>query len=245
MREQAQAGGVGRGRAGGVADQLGSEIAAGRHAAGDILLTDALAERFGVSRTAVREAVQVLQAKRLLRSTPRVGLTVRPVLEWHLYDPDVIRWRLAGPARVALLDELTELRAAVEPAAAAAAARRADDDGRLRLLGISALMRAAAARGDRTAFVAADVRFHESVLELSGNPLFTQLGPVTGELLRGRAALRLLPTAPDPEDAERHDAVALAVASGDPDAAEVAMRLVVRESLDDIHRRLDGGTAGG
>jgi DNA-binding FadR family transcriptional regulator len=238
------AAGPAKGRAGGVADQLGTEIAAGTHAAGAVLLTDALAERFRVSRTAVREAVQVLQAKRLLRSSPRVGLTVRPVGEWHLYDPDVIRWRLAGPGRVVLLDELTELRAAVEPAAAAAAARRADEDGRLRLLGVSAQMRAAAARGDRPAFLEADVRFHALVLELSGNPLFAQLGPVTGELLRGRAALRLLPTAPDPADAARHDAVALAVAASDPATAEDAMRAVVAESLADIHRRLDGDGAG-
>ena len=230
----------GKGLAGGLADQLGREIAAGTHTPGAVLLTDALAERFAVSRTVVREAVQALQAKRLLRSTPRVGLTVRPVTEWHLYDPDVIRWRLAGPARVVLLDELTELRAAVEPAAAAAAARRAARDDRVRLLEVSALMRAAAATGDRSAFVEADVRFHALVLELSGNPLFAQLGPVTGELLRGRAALRLLPTAPDPADAARHDAVALAVAAADPDAAEAAMRLVVRESLEDIHMRLDG-----
>jgi DNA-binding FadR family transcriptional regulator len=233
MREQ------GKGLAGGVADQLGREIAAGTHAPGAVLLTDALAERFAVSRTVVREAVQTLQAKRLLRSTPRVGLTVRPVTEWHLYDPDVIRWRLAGPGRVVLLDELTELRAAVEPAAAAAAARRAGQDGRVRLLEVSALMRAAAANGDRLTFVDADVRFHALVLELSGNPLFAQLGPVTGELLRGRAALRLLPAAPDPGDAARHDAVALAIACTDPDAAEAAMRLVVQESLDDIHMRLD------
>ncbi len=230
----------GRSLSGGVADQLGREIAAGTHAPGDVLLTDDLAERFTVSRTVIREAVQTLQAKHLLRSTPRVGLTVRPVLEWHLYDPDVIRWRLAGPGRFGLLDDLTELRAAVEPAAAAAAARRAGPEARVHLLECSALMRAAAATRDRTTFVNADVRFHALVLEMSGNSLFAQLGPVTGELLRGRAALRLLPTAPDPADAARHDAVAMAVAAEDPDAAEAAMRLVVQESLDDIHRRLDG-----
>jgi DNA-binding FadR family transcriptional regulator len=228
----------GKGLADQVADQLGREIAAGEHPPGAVLLTDVLAERFGVSRTVIREAVQALQAKRLLSSRPRVGLTVRPVLEWHLYDPDVIRWRLAGPSRTELLDELTELRAAVEPAAAASAARRAGQDARARLLECSAVMRACAATGNRDGFVDADVRFHELLLEMSGNPLFAQLGPVTGELLRGRAALRLLPTAPDPADAARHDSVAVAVASSDPEGAEEAMRLVVRESLEDIHQRL-------
>lgn len=229
---------LGKGLAGKVADEVGQAIASGRHAPGDVLRTDDLAERFGVSRTVIREAVQALQAKRLLRSTQRVGLTVRPVQEWHLYDPDVIRWRLAGPERITVLDELTELRAAVEPTAAAAAARHADRTMRTKLLESSARMRAAAAVGDRTSFLEADVDFHRLVLAMSGNPLFAQLAPVTEELLRGRAALKLLPTAPDPADADRHDAVAVAVASGDPGRAEVGMRAVVAESLEDIHMRL-------
>ncbi|WP_344660339.1 FadR/GntR family transcriptional regulator [Catenulispora subtropica] len=229
----------GRGLAGRVADALGRAIAAGDHAPGTVLRTEDLEERFTVSRTVVREAVQALQAKRLLRSSPRVGLTVRPMAEWHLYDPDVIRWRLAGPARTALLDELTELRGAVEPTAAAAAARRGDREQRTKLLECSARMRAAAAAKDRKAFLEADVDFHRQVLRMCGNPLFAQLAPVTEELLRGRAELKLLPSAPDPADANRHDAVAVAVAAGDAQGAEAAMRAVVAESLADIHMRLD------
>ena len=226
---------LGKGLAGTVADKLGRAIAGGEHKPGDVLRTEDLAERFTVSRTVVREAVQALQSKRLLRSSPRVGLTVRPVCDWHLYDPDVIRWRLAGPARAALLDELTELRGAVEPAAAFAAAKRGDRDQRTKLLESSARMRAAAAARDRKAFLEADIEFHQIVLAMCGNPLFAQLAPVTEELLRGRSELKLLPTAPDPADANRHDAVA----AGDPRAAEAAMRAVVAESLADIHRRLD------
>jgi DNA-binding FadR family transcriptional regulator len=230
--------GTGRGLARKVADALGQEVAGGAHPADTVLRTDALQARFEVSRTVVREAVRILEAKRLLRSTPHVGLTVRPVTDWHLYDPDVIRWRLAGPGRVTHLDELTELRAAVEPAAAAAAARRAAPEEREELLAYASAMRARAAAGDRVGFLEADTRFHALLLAISGNPLFAQLGPVTVELLLGRAQLRLLPAAPDPEDAARHDAVAMAVAAADAQAAEAAMRLVVKESLDDIHRRL-------
>lgn len=222
-----------------VADALGREVAAGGHPAGAVLRTDALQTRFAVSRTVVREAVRLLEAKRLLRSTPHVGLTVRPSADWHVYDPDVIRWRLAGPGRVAHLDELTELRAAVEPAAAAAAARRATPQAREQLLACAVAMRTRAAAGDRDGFLDADTRFHALLLAMSGNPMFAQLGPVTVELLRGREQLRLLPAAPDPQDAARHDAVAAAVAASDARGAEEAMRLVVQESLDDIHRRLD------
>ena len=203
-----------------------------------MLRTEELQSRFEVSRTAAREAVRTLEAKRMLRSTPHVGLTVRPVADWHLYDPDVIRWRLAGPGRARHLDELTELRAAIEPAAAAAAARRSEAVAET-LLRHASTMRARAAARDRAGFLEADVEFHTALLTACGNPLFAQLGPVTEQLLRGRADLNLLPAAPDPADAARHDAVAVAIAAGKAEEAEQAMRLVVRESLDDIHRRLE------
>ncbi|MGH6653724.1 MAG: FCD domain-containing protein, partial [Actinocrinis sp.] len=109
---------------------------------------------------------------------------------------------------------------------------------RERLLACAAAMRARAAAADRVGFLEADTRFHALLLEMSGNPLFAHLGPMTGELLRCRAELRLLPADPDPVDAARHDAVAVAVASARPEEAHEAMRLVVRESLEDIHQRL-------
>lgn len=226
-----------RGLARQVADGLGRALAANEFPAGTILRTEQLQTRFQVSRTAAREAVRTLEAKRMLRSTPHVGLTVRPMAQWHLYDPDVIRWQLAGPNRVRHLDELTELRAAVEPAAAAAVARRPDAGAEM-LLRIAATMRARAAAADQAGFLDADVEFHTALLTVCGNPLFAQLAPVTEQLLRARAELRLLPAAPDPADAARHDAVAMAIAAGKPEQAEQAMRLVVRESLEDMHRRL-------
>jgi DNA-binding FadR family transcriptional regulator len=228
----------GRGLARQMADRLGRALAAGEPPAGTVLRTEELQSRFEVSRTAAREAVRTLEAKRMLRSTPHVGVTVRPVADWHLYDPDVIRWRLAGPGRARHLDELTELRAAIEPAAAAAAARRSEAVAET-LLRHAASLRARAATGDRAGFLEADVEFHTALLTLCGNPLFAQLAPVTEQLLRGRADLGLLPAAPDPADAARHDAVAAAIAAGRAEEAEQAMRLVVRESLDDIHRRLE------
>jgi DNA-binding FadR family transcriptional regulator len=42
----------------------------------------ALSERFGVSRTVVREAIKVLASKGLVESRPKVGTQVRPLLEF-------------------------------------------------------------------------------------------------------------------------------------------------------------------
>ena len=108
-----------------VLDALGLEIAAGDCPPGRVLRTDELAQRFDVSRTVVREVIRVLESMHLVESRRRVGVTVRPAEAWNVYDPQVIRWRLASSGRIAQLRSLTELRTAIEPEAARLAAVRA------------------------------------------------------------------------------------------------------------------------
>ena len=63
---------------GSVVDAIGRWILGGVHAPGDLLpREDDLAEKLGVSRTTVREAVRVLSAKGLLQARRRVGVRVR------------------------------------------------------------------------------------------------------------------------------------------------------------------------
>lgn len=108
-----------------VLDTLGLAITAGEHPPGSVLRTDEIADRFDASRTVVREVVRVLESMQLVESRRRVGVTVRPAEEWNVYDPRVIRWRLAGADRPRQLRSLTVLRSAIEPVAAGLAAARA------------------------------------------------------------------------------------------------------------------------
>ncbi|NAZ87086.1 FadR/GntR family transcriptional regulator, partial [Kineococcus indalonis] len=78
----------------GVLDALGGEIASGGLPAGSVLGLEPLAERFGVSRTVVREAVRVLESLGFVESRRRVGVTVQPRERWSVLDPRVVRWRL-------------------------------------------------------------------------------------------------------------------------------------------------------
>src|SRR6201991_5010859 len=108
-----------------VLDSLGLAITAGEYPPGSVLRTDELAQRFDVSRSVMREAVRVLESMHLVESRRRVGVTVLPAAEWNVYDPQVIRWRLAGTDRPRQLRSLTVLRSAIEPVAASLAAARA------------------------------------------------------------------------------------------------------------------------
>src|SRR5918996_19079 len=92
---------------------LGPAITAGDYPPGSVLRTDVL------------EAVRVLESMHLVTSRRRVGVTVLPPEEWDVFDPQVIRWRMAGRDRPRQLRSLTSLRSAIEPAAAALAAEHA------------------------------------------------------------------------------------------------------------------------
>ncbi|MEV0821767.1 FadR/GntR family transcriptional regulator [Nonomuraea rubra] len=225
-----------------VVDGLGRSLAAGELRAGSVLRLEDVQERFGVSRTVAREAVRVLESKRLVSSRPRVGVTVRPMSAWNLYDPQVIRWRLISPGREAQLRELAELRAAVEPAAAALAARHAAPAVRQELMEHARALTAAARAGDKEGFVTADAGFHRVLLGASGNGMFAQLSEVTEELLVARRDLLLLPERLDNPAVRRHLDVAAAVAEGRGEDAARAAGSIVAAARDEVESIL-GGTA--
>ncbi|SOC89564.1 DNA-binding transcriptional regulator, FadR family [Curtobacterium sp. 314Chir4.1] len=209
-----------------VLDELGAAVVTGAHPAWERRSIDQLVERTGASRSIVREAVRVLVGLGLLTARRRVGVVAVPIGMWDVSDPRVVGWRLAGPDRGQVLDELHALRRAIEPAAAAAAAERASDascQDRLEAL-LAAADRLAAATGpdDAAAFLQADRELHRRILAMSGNALFRHLGGVVDRALDERAGI-----GPDLHDIGLHVTVARAIAAGDASAASAAMREII------------------
>jgi DNA-binding GntR family transcriptional regulator len=62
-----------------VAEELGAEIVSGRRKAGDRLVELDLARDFGVSRGPIREAIRILERRRLVDVFPRRGAYIRPL----------------------------------------------------------------------------------------------------------------------------------------------------------------------
>ncbi|MEV7973732.1 FCD domain-containing protein [Cellulomonas sp. NPDC089187] len=213
----------------GVTDALGAQITSGELTPGSALTLDGIQQRFGISRTVAREAMRSLEHLGLVTSRRRVGLVVRPAQDWAVFDPQVIRWRLAGPHRVTQLRSLTELRAAVEPVAAASAAWNADGDQADRLVTLAARLRALGEAGDSAEFLAVDIEFHRLILCASGNEMFGALTDVVAEVLAGRTRHGLMPHHPREEALSAHEAVAAAIRARDPEAAEAAMGRITRE----------------
>lgn len=219
-------------------DSLGLALTSGKYPPGTVLRLDELTTQYGVSRTVGREAVRVLEALRMVRSRPKIGLIVRPVSEWNLFDPQLIRWRLAGTDRRSLLRQLSQLRAAVEPAAAGLAAGNASTGQRGELLRLADGMRRQAIAGDPLAFIEADIAFHRLVFAASGNDLFVHVGEVTTEVLHGRAELQLFPPNLENLALDWHLAEADAIARGDAAEAERVSRCIVLDSAAEMDRLL-------
>ncbi|MCM6763401.1 FadR family transcriptional regulator [Rathayibacter sp. ZW T2_19] len=213
-----------------VLDELGSQIVRGELAPGTAFSADERAERRGVSRSVMREAVRVLESLGLVTSRRRSGTRVEPAESWNALDPRVIAWTLDGPDRQRQLHQLSQLRLGVEPLAARLAAVNATSAQRETLTEAVRTMSVHAGSADGHDYLAADTAFHRTLLAASGNRMLAQLADLVAEVLSGRTRHALMPHEADSEAVRLHRAVAIAVAEGDGVAAEAAMRAIVEES---------------
>jgi DNA-binding FadR family transcriptional regulator len=189
---------------------------------GELQPGDSLAPEWGsqdVSRTVVREAVKVLAAKGLIVSRPKTGTHVRERRYWHMLDPDVLAWRLEAEPGDDFFRNLFEARRLIEPAVAALAATHVSDHEVAELEAAFARMEESAS-SDLDAYVEADVRFHELILEGCHNELLTHLGST----LRGVFRASFTRTRDVAEETlPLHADVLAAIRDGDDNGAAAAM----------------------
>lgn len=228
----------GRGIHGSTVEALGSRIVDGTVAPGEVLDLGTTGAELDVSLTSLREAIKVLAAKGLVDARQKRGTFVRPRADWNVLDSDIIRWRQRFGDAAAVLRDLGEVRAAIEPTAAElAAVRRTEEDlDAIR----DALASMEAARGGSAQDAAdADLAFHQAVMDATHNEFYAQLSVLVQPALFARDELvhdhhehvvgDPLPT---------HRRVADAVAAGDPAEARAATLALLAQSQADIGRVL-------
>ena len=204
-----------------VTTQLEQIIVNQRLAAGDRLPAERdLAERFGVSRTVVREAVRSLVARGFLAVKPGSCTVVRkPSAESLTQSISVF---LRGNLVELDYAKVIEVRRALETEIAAAAALRRTDDDLARLEDI--LARTASMRQSRAEFVKLDVAFHSALATATHNELFPLLlEPVNGIMIKVRELGFKVPRAPE-RALKFHGRILERVRAADQEGARAAMR---------------------
>jgi GntR family galactonate operon transcriptional repressor len=215
-----------------VAGTIGRRIVSGQYKPGETLPTEPrIQEEFGVSRTAVREAIRLLSAKGLTSSRPKIGTRVRPTVDWNMLDPDVLRWQVDQNPSEDFIHALFEMREIIEPAAAARAAERASDD-EIKALGMAMEGIQNEPRGSPTQILA-DIDFHMLILEASRNPMLRSLGAMISSTLEITFSLGWRNVMA--EDAVlQHRDVYDAIRQHQPETAFLAMRKLLRNSKGDV-----------
>lgn len=213
-----------------VVDELVDAIVSGRLAPGDALPPEGpLSEQFGVSRTVVRESVKRIEEKGLVTIARGRGTEVRPMTAWNTMDRVVLTALIKHDETLGILDELSVVRAQLESVMAAEAAQRRSDDQVAEL--DRAMQRMRESTADEDVFRAADVAFHETVMELSRNRLAGNIA----RTLMDRALESSRYHGVDTPDAfavtlREHEAVHAAISEGDPVRAQDAMNNHVLEA---------------
>jgi DNA-binding FadR family transcriptional regulator len=194
-----------------VAGEFRGLIASGRWAVGSKIPGEhRLAEELGVSRGTVREALRALSTTGLLEPRVGDGTYVRATNE--------ITGVLVRDDPSAALTTVLDARAGLEAACARLAAVHHTPDDLAALDTALADRAAARARGDRAAYVSADVAFHRAVVAAGRNPLLLRLYDAVAEVLdQSIDDTAALPE--DPRVGDSHDALLDAIRTGRPDRA--------------------------
>jgi len=159
---------------------LSGELTEGAKIPGEIKLC----EQFGISRTALREAIKLLASKGMLESKPKVGTRIRPKTCWNFLDVQLLEWMVGIEATEDVYEQFLELRRAIEPQATALAADRATKEQRIELANVFETMCAVAEDFEQDAWIDIDTQFHRLIFISTGNSFYVPFGNVLATMFK-------------------------------------------------------------
>ncbi len=211
-----------------IVQQIEESILKGALKPGDQLPAEReLAQRFGVSRTAVREAVKALREKGLVEAYSGRGTFITNGTS------QATRQSLDRMIKIdqSASTHLVEVREILEPEIAALAATRVEEQHLATMREAVAVMDRA--RQDPDAFIEADLDFHLSLAQAAANPLILFLiDSIVGVLREQR--MRIFSVEGGPERGQfHHKRILEAIEHRDPERAREAMRAHLQQVRED------------
>ena len=211
-----------------IAASIGARICSGEFLPGSILPNEAEWGRIHrASRTAIREAMKVLQAKGLIHSKPKIGSRVSPRESWNLLDKDVFAWNGAAVGRKAFLVTTQEFRRHIEPGIAELAALKRKPE-QLHALGEALTKMRGATHADDS--VAADVAFHRELLACANNELLNPFAILIEQTLSSLFEFTTFANTHQRRAMNLHERIWRAVKDQDSVAARKAMQNLIADT---------------
>jgi len=217
-----------------IVDQIMALIASGDLAPGQQLPPEReLSKTFGASRSSLREALRCLSIVGVL--TARVGDGTSVALDGGKFLGKILEWRVITEKHG--IEDLMEVRIALESVTAAKAARRVNRDDLDKFDAILAKMKKAL--DDPKKFTELDIEFHFTIAAVSHNFLIHDLVlMIRGQLQKVLARVLRLPNA-RPSTLKEHMAIVEALRRGDSDAAAQVMSRHLEAALNRYRKTAD------
>lgn len=200
-------------------EEIRELIAEGIFAPGQRINVDELAERFEMSRTPIREALQALRSEGLVEIQARIGVFVRQISRQEVED-------------------VYGLKGALEPMAAAWAATRGSEADRQALLAMTDRLREAAATDDVRDCARCVEDIHTKLFEMAASEPLLEVYRV----LRDRVKLLRYRNMAQPgrlqASVEQHARIVDAIVAGDADSAHRFMHQHMTDAIRSLRRAL-------
>lgn len=216
-----------------IANAIRDAILEGRLASEERLPSEAeLAERFGVSRSTVREALKRLAAQNLIRSErgSSGGAFVNRITWDEAQDNLVTTTRLLIGMNDIPLEDAVEARFALETSALPLAAEKRSDNH------LSDMRREIARQRDSLTtdveFCASDVAFHSAIAAATGNPLLSFQLSAAFEAMQPLMNMLVYRLRDRERIADLHEALASALEAGDGGAAQQQLEALAAYTKD-------------
>lgn len=226
-----------------VAGKIKELIGEGHYRVGDMLPTEReFAEKYGVSRSAIREAMIVLQRQGMVDNTPGRGTVLLRTREPSVKERLIDLFKKEEVSMISIL----ELRKGLEIEAASLAARRRSNQDLKTLMEKYDLLKAAVERDEIAA--KEDHDFHEALAGLTKNELYISvMTAISGMLYNTLEKTRAETLANHQGPAivlSEHEAILEAIKNRDELEARKAMRVHLDGVLEKLENYFDRETPG-
>jgi DNA-binding GntR family transcriptional regulator len=199
---------------------LANEIVRGVIRPGDRLIETQLCERFGCSRSPLREALRMLSADGLVTIEPRRGARVVPL-------------------SAAAVSDLFQVRVLLEGLAARLAAERRTPAQLAELERLDAAMQQAVLQHEKRQYFDLNAKFHQRIATIAGNEYLAPLHRAAAD----RSFLPLFLFLSGPQHLERaateHAGILDALRKGDGEAADALMRDHIAHAAGEAQRLIE------
>ena len=215
-----------------IVEQIEQQVLAGVLNTGDRLPPERkLAAQFGVSRTAVREAVKALRQRGLIEVFPGRGTFITDETTAALQQSMGLAMRVGQKDG---FNHLIELREMMEPPIAAKAAERATAEHIKQMEQWVTRMDEVLMQPKE--FISADLAFHNALAEASQNPLLPTLLNSIVDLIQEQRMHVFKEDGGQRRSQDEHKQILQAIKERDPDAAHAAMAHHLQQVRADFSR---------